>query len=167
MLRLLRKWHKWVSIVIAIPFLIILSTGILLATRGFNTWVQPAYPPLKSKLSISFDQILEAARAVPEANIKEWKDVSQIDIRPDTGNIRVRSKNMWELQIDGATGVVNNSAVRRVSWLVSIHEGAEFGKYVRYGVFFPSAVAVFFLLVSGVLIFFQPYFNRRKMRKTP
>ncbi|WP_413291162.1 PepSY domain-containing protein [Bdellovibrio sp. HCB337] len=167
MLRLLRKWHKWVSIVIAIPFLITLISGILLATRGFNTWVQPNYPPLKSKLVLSFDQILTAARTVPEAKIVEWKDVSQIDIRPDTGNIRVRSKNMWELQIDGATGEINSSAVRRVSWLVSIHEGAEFGKYVRYGIFFPSALCVLFLLISGVAIFFQPYLNRRKTRKTP
>lgn len=165
MFRSLRKWHKWVSIFIALPFLITVVSGILLASRGFNTWVQPAYPPLKSKLSIGFDQILQTARSVPEAQVSDWKDVSQIDIRPDTGNIRLRSKNHWELQIDGTTGQINNSAIRRVSWLVSIHEGAEFGKFIRYGIFFPSAIAVLFLLVSGVLLFFQPFLSRSKGKK--
>jgi len=165
MLRLFRKWHRWVSIFIAIPFLIIVVTGLLLASRGFNTWVQPTYPTLKSELKVTFPQILEIVKTVPEANINSWKDISQIDIRPDTGNIRVRSKNMWELQIDGATGAISNSAVRRVSWLTSIHEGAQFGPWVRYGIFFPSSLCVFFLLISGVAIFFQPYINRRKMGK--
>lgn len=162
MLRLLRKWHRWVSIVIAIPFLITVVTGILLASRGFNTWVQPSYPPVASSLKISFDEVLAAAKTVPEAQITDWKDVSQIDIRPGTGNIRVRSKNMIEIQIEGGTGKVMGSSIRRVSWLVSLHEGAEFGPWIRYGIFFPSAICVFFLLVSGVAVFFQPLIARRK-----
>lgn len=162
MLRLLRKWHRWVSIVIAIPFLITVVTGILLASRGFNPWVQSSYPPVASSLKISFDEILAAAKTVPEAQISDWKDVSQIDIRPSTGNIRVRSKNMIEIQIEGGTGKVTGSSIRRVSWLVSLHEGAEFGPWIRYGIFFPSALCVFFLLLSGVAVFFQPLIARRK-----
>lgn len=133
-----------------------------MASRGFNTWVQPNYPPLKSELKITFEQILETAKSIPEAKISTWKDVSQIDIRPDTGNIRVRSKNLWEIQIDGATGAINNSGIRRVSWLTGLHEGAQFGPWVRYGIFLPSSIAVFFLLLSGVAIFFQPLIHRRK-----
>lgn len=164
MLKLLRKWHRWVSIIIAIPFLITVVTGILLASRGFNTWVQPQYPSIQSNLKISFDDVLKAAQTVPEAQITSWNDVSQIDIRPGTGNIRVRSKNLWEIQIDGGNGKVVGSNIRRVSWLVSLHEGAEFGPWVRYGIFFPSALAVFFLLVSGVAVFFQPLLARRKAK---
>lgn len=165
MLKLLRKWHRWVSIIIALPFLITILTGILLASRGFNAWVQPQYPPSKAELKISFDQILEAAKSVPETKITNWKDISQIDIRPKNGQIRVRAKNLWEVQIDGSTGAVLGAGIRRVSWLVSLHEGAEFGPWVRYGVFFPSAIAVFFLLVSGVAIFFQPLLPRFKAQK--
>ncbi len=165
MLRLLRKCHRWVSILIALPFLVTVVTGILLASRGFNTWVQPSYPPMASSLKINFDDILASAMTVPEAGISSWKDVSQIDIRPSTGNIRVRSKNLMEVQIDGGTGKVVGSSIRRVSWLVSLHEGAEFGPWVRYGIFFPSAISVFFLLISGVAIFFQPMVVRRKTQK--
>lgn len=151
--------------VIAVPFLITLTTGILLATRGFFPWVQPAYPPLKSHLQIDFDRILGVAKSVPEAQIKNWEDVTQIDIRPHTGNIRVRSKNMWEIQIDGATGAIANSGIRRVSWLVSLHEGAQFGPAVRYGIFLPSALGVLFLLFSGIVMAFQPLLKNSKVRK--
>lgn len=164
MLRIIRKWHRWVSILIAIPFSITVVTGLLLVSRAFNTWVQPAYPPLNSELKISFPEILEIARSVPEAQILSWKDIKQIDIRPHQGNIRVRSRNLWEIQIDGATGGITNVGIRRVSWLVSLHEGAEFGPWVRYGIFLPSFVAVFFLLISGVMIFFQPFIRRYKIQ---
>lgn len=164
MLKLLRKWHRWVSILIALPFLLTVVTGILLASRGFNTWVQPQYNPPQSGLKISFEQMLAAARSVPEAQITDWKDVSQIDIRPKNGQIRVRAKNLWEIQVDGNTGEVLGAGVRRVSWLVSLHEGAQFGPWVRYGIFFPSAIAVLFLLMSGVALFFQPILNRRKAK---
>jgi hypothetical protein len=111
---------------------------------------------VNSSLKITFDEVLAAAKSVPEAQISDWKDVSQIDIRPGTGNIRVRSKNLIEIQIDGATGKIMGAKPRRVSMLVSLHEGAEFGPWIRYGIFFPSAICVFFLLISGVAVFFQP-----------
>ncbi len=158
-----RKWHRWISIVITLPFLITLITGITLATRGFNTWVQPNHPPIKSELKASFSDILESARSIPEAQIKTWADVSQIDIRPDAGNIRVRSKQtQWEIQIDGQTAKVVGHGIRRFSWLVAIHEGAYFGPIVRYGIFFPSALGVFFLLLSGIILYLKPYLKRRK-----
>ncbi len=165
MLRRLRKWHRWVSIVIAIPFLVTVVTGILLASRGFNTWVQPQYPPVNSTLKIGFTEILAVAKSIPDAQISGWNDISQIDIRPGTGNIRVRSKNMLEIQIDGANGKIMGAKTRRVSLLVSLHEGAEFGPWIRYGIFLPSAICVFFLLLSGVAVFFQPFIARRKAQQ--
>lgn len=159
----IRRWHRWVSIVIALPFLVTVVTGIVLATRGFNSWVQPSYPEIKSTLEVSFPDLLKAAQSVPAAEIKTWQDVSQIDIRPSIGNIRIRSKTTQiEIQIDGATGTVTGFGPRRFSWLVALHEGAYFGSFVRYGLFLPSAIGVFFLLCSGVILFFQSYLLKRK-----
>lgn len=165
MIRAFRKWHRWVSVIIALPFLVTIVTGIILATRGFNSWVQPEYPPMKTAgLSVSFEQILAAVQSVPEAQIQTWKDVSQIDIRPDKGNIRVRARaTQWEIQIDGSTGEVTGKGIRRASFLVSLHEGAYFGSFVRYGIFLPAALGVFFLLISGIYIFAQPYFKRKNL----
>ena len=143
-------------------FTIMLLTGILLATRGFNPWLQPAYPESSVPLETSFAQVLATAQSVPEAKIKTWQDVSQIDIRPKTGLIRVRSKHgMYELQIDGQSGALVASGIRRVSWITSLHEGAYFGPWVRYGVFFVSALGVLFLMISGSILAVAHY--RRKL----
>lgn len=168
MLRIFRLWHRWISVLIAVPFTVTLITGIVLATRGFNTWVQPDHSAFNSELTISFNRILESARSVPEAKIHTWKDVSQIDVRPSTGNIRVRARHtLWEIQIDGATGAVTGKGLRRFSWLVSLHEGAYFGPVVRYGVFLPSALGVLFLLVSGVVIAFHFYGKKYSSKGKP
>jgi uncharacterized iron-regulated membrane protein len=160
-----RTWHRWISIVIALPFLVTISTGILLSTRGFNTWVQPSYAPAKKRtLQVSFDQLLKTAQEIPQAGIHSWSDVSQIDIRPTTAQVRLRSKaSNWEIEIDGETGQVLGVAERRVSWLTALHEGSYFGNIVRYGVFFPSAIGVLFLLISGVIIFFKAIRPRRSV----
>lgn len=168
MTRVLRKWHRWISLIIALPFVITLLTGIILATRGFNSWVQPSYAPLTDRgVAISFEKILEAARSVPEARIQEWKDISQIDIRPEKANIRVRAKNtLWEIQINGITGEVTGKGERRFSLLIALHEGAYFGDLVRYGIFFPSSLGVLFLLLSGIYIALQTYMNKHKSKQT-
>jgi uncharacterized iron-regulated membrane protein len=159
-----RIWHRWVSVVVAFPFLVIVSTGLILSTRAYNTWMQPRYAASSSpELHVTFPQMLAAVRTRPEAKMLSWDDVSQIDVRPKNGQIRVRSKHdHWEVQLDSATGEVLGVAQRRVSWFVSLHEGALFGPWVRYGIFFPSAFGVFFLLVSGLWIFLQPYWRRAR-----
>lgn len=162
----MRKWHRWVSIFITLPFLVIVSTGIILATRGYNTWMQPEYKAPSSELKISFPALLAAVKTVPEAGMQSWSDISQIDARPKTGQIRVRAKkDHWEVQVDGLSGTVTGFGQRRVSWFVSLHEGALFGDNVRYGVFFPSAIGMLFLTISGIWIFFQPYLRKWKTRK--
>ena len=161
-LRSFRLWHRWISIVTLPAFSVMLLTGVLLATRGFNPWLQPTYADSKFALETSFAKILETAQSVPEAQIKSWQDVSQIDIRPKTGLIRVRSKHgMYELQINGASGELVATSVRRVSWITAIHEGAYFGPWVRYGLFFTSALGVTFLLLSGTVLALAHY--RRKL----
>lgn len=147
----------------ALPFSVIVVTGLIMTSRGYNTWVQPAYPEFKAQLKLNFDDILKISQGVPEAKIKTWTDISQIDIRPTTGNIRVRSKSdNWELQINGETGEITSSAPRRQSMLVSIHEGAYFGPFVRYWIFLPSSIGVFFLLLSGIYLLLKHYASRFK-----
>lgn len=168
---LLRKWHRWISILVTVPFSITVVTGIILATRGFNTWVQPASVDLPrisndQALGISFAEILQLTKQVAEAEINSWKDVAQIDIRPDKANIRVRSRvTNWEIQIDGVNKKIVHHGPRRFAWLVAMHEGAYFGKHVRYGVFFPSAIGMFLLLISGVYLYFVYYKSRLKRKR--
>lgn len=161
-----RKYHRWISIFIAIPFLVTIITGILLLFRGQAEWISPKFPEGSGQLSIGLEQILKAAQSVPELKIETWKDVNRVTIRPDKGSIAVRSKNSdLEIQIDGGTGEVLGSGISRSSFLVSLHEGTILGGNIgRFAIALPVAIGVLFLLVSGVVLFFQPQLMRRKRK---
>jgi len=120
--------------VIALPLVLIVGSGLLLASRGFVTWMQPVYPsPVAAELLLTFPQMLAAVQSVPQARMQKWGDISQIDIRPKTGLIRLRSKyDHWEVQLDPATAAVLGVGQRRVAWYTSLHQGSLFGEGVRY-----------------------------------
>ena len=100
--------------------------------------------------------------------MQSWSDVSQIDIRPKTGQIRLRSKyDHWEVQIDPGTAAVIGVGQRRVGWFTSLHQGALFGEGVRYGVFYSAAWALLLLLFSGLVIFFKPYWKKWRAMRGP
>jgi len=76
-------------------------------------WVQP--PTMKgegSEPALCFDRILNIAREVPKAGIREWQDIDRLDVRPGKGVVKVRAKNRWEIQIDTTNGEVLQVAVR-------------------------------------------------------
>lgn len=163
----MRSLHRWVSVIIAIPLFIIVGSGIILASRGFWPWMQPEYPmPAQAEMKIGFPEMLAAVQSVPAARMQSWADVSQIDVRPKTGQIRLRSKfDHWEVQVDPGTGRVLGYGQRRVGWFTALHQGALWGEFPRYGIFYVSAWGLFFLLISGLVIFFKPYANRFRKKK--
>ena len=100
----IRKIHYWISPFIFIPILIILSTGILLQLKKQSDWIQPPIQQGVSNIpSIEFEEMLEAAKSVLEAEINSWEDIDRIDVRPDKVISKIRSNNQWEIQIDNQT----------------------------------------------------------------
>lgn len=157
--------HKWVAIVLAVPLIIIFFTGVVLSISSKVSWLQPA-PVVVQELgaegiSLSFDRILEIARTVPEAQIKTWNDVVQIDARPKSSVVRVRAKNYWEIQIQGQTGQIISSAKRWKTFFVLLHDGSWFAGWVKSWVFLPSGVGVLLLWITGLLIWIIPAFKKR------
>lgn len=163
----LRKLHKWMALVSALPLLLMLITGVLLSISPQVGFLQPKNAAASgSGLSIPFEKILIAARSVPEAQIVEWSDIAQIDSRPSAGLVRVRAKNYFEIQIDGHTGAVLNSAPRWKTLLITLHDGAWFGNGIRYGIFVPTAFVTLALWLTGLLIWWIPILQRRKRHGT-
>jgi uncharacterized iron-regulated membrane protein len=161
----MRSLHYWLAPLVALPFGITLLTGILLSTREFNTSLQHRPVAVASPaMQVSFAEILKNIQSDPALGVSSWADVPQIDIRPHKGQIRVRTKADLEIQVDPSTGKVLQVSKRRVSWLISIHEGAIFGAWVRYGVFFTSALLVLVLYVSGVWLFWRRFRGGWKRR---
>jgi uncharacterized iron-regulated membrane protein len=155
--------HRWGAIAVAIPFLIVIGTGLLLQLKKQIPWVQPA--EVKGGAlspALSLPMILEIAATVPHAGISEWDHVDRIDVRPSKGMLKVVGKNRWELQVDVATGQVLQAAYRRSDLIESLHDGSFFHDKVKLFVFLPSGIVVLALWITGVYLWLLPYMARRE-----
>ena len=161
-----RKVHYWVSVVAAGPLLVVVATGLLLQLKKELAWVQPTERRgAGGEPSMALSGILDACRNAPEAEIRDWSDVSRIDVRPSRGLIKVTASNNWEVQLDAATGRVLQVAYRRSDIIESIHDGSWFHPWAKIGVFLPAAALLLVLLITGVYLFWLPIVIRRYRRK--
>lgn len=163
-----RKMHRWGAILIALPFLIVLISGLFLQVKKEFSWIQP--PSQEGSISnetpsIDFADILATARSVPEAEIENWEDVDRLDVRLDDGIVKVRSTTNWELQIDLGTGEVLSSMKRRSDIIETMHDGSWFHDQAKLWIFLPAAVIVTILWITGIYLFFVPYFAKWKNRR--
>ena len=161
-----RKIHYWAALFVALPALVILSTGILLQLKKNLPWVQPIERRGEGEAPmVSFDQILAACRAVPEAKIEDWGDVHRVDIRPSRGMMKVTAKNNWEIQLDSATGKVLQAAFRRSDIIEAMHDGSWFHDAVKLWLFLPAGITLLAMWITGVYLFWLPFGVRRRKRR--
>lgn len=164
----MRQVHRWGAIVIALPFVIVIVSGILLQFKREWSWVQPpAQRGVGKSPEIRFDAILDAVRAVPEAEVQSWKDVDRLDVRPTRGYVKVQANNRWEVQVDLQTAKVLQVAYRRSDLIESIHDGSWFHEEARLWIFLPMALVVFTLWVTGLYLFGLPYWVKWRRKKYP
>lgn len=147
---------------VALPFLAVIGSGLTLQLKKQWSWVQPAERRGASVIpSLPFDQILHAARSVPEAGITSWTDVDKVDVRPDKGIMKISSKTRWEIQLDSESGKVLHAAYRRSDLLESIHDGSWFHPVAKLALFFPVGIVVFGLWLTGIYLWLLPVLARR------
>lgn len=162
-----RKVHYWGSIIITLPLLIVIASGILLLLKKDSNWIQPVSVKGASKdlPKLSFLELVNSAKNVKEAQIQTWEDIKRIDIQPGKGMAKVVSTNNYEVQVDTETGEVLQVAYRRSDVIESLHDGTYFHESVKYLVSLPTGIILFVLLVSGVVLFLQPFWVKAKRKK--
>ena len=162
-----RKTHYWGAFIILLPVLIISITGIFLQLKKDIDWIQP--PTISGESannpSISFEEILEAAKKVEEANIRSWNDIDRLDVRIDKGIVKVRSKNRWEVQVDTNSGEVVQVAYRRSDIIEELHDGSWFHENIKLLIFLPSGIILFILWITGFYMVLLPYLSKWKKKK--
>lgn len=165
----MRRMHRWGAILVALPFLIVIVTGLLLQLKKEWSWVQPSTMKGQGKEPhITWAELLEALRSQSEAAVQTWADVSRIDIQPKRGLAKVTANNHWEVQVDLATGKVLQTAYRRSDWIEALHDGSWFHDSVKLWVFLPSAVIVLGLWLTGMYLFMLPHWAKhRRKSKVP
>ncbi len=157
-----RKIHKWGSIAVALPLLVVVISGILLLLRKELAFIQPpSQKGVGSIPEVTFSQILQQAQSVAQADIHTWQDIDRLDVRPSKGIIKVRAKSQWEIQLDSETGEVLQVAYRRSDFIESLHDGTYFQDDANLWLMLPSAIVFFGLLITGIFLFFYPYYKRR------
>lgn len=161
-----RVTHRWGSIIVLIPTAVILFSGVILQLKKESAWIQPATKRGDAMgASLSFDRILAAAREVPEAEISDWDDIDRLDVRPNKGMLKIRGNNRWEIQLDANSGDVLQVAYRRSDLIESIHDGSFFHDRVKLWVFLPAALVLGMLWLTGIYLFFLPYYAKWKKRR--
>ncbi len=165
--KLNRLVHRWGSLLVAVPVLVVILTGLLLLLKKQLAWVQPpTQPGTSQELVLGFDEILEICKSVPEARIGSWDDIDRLDVRPAKGMLKVRATNSWEIQLDAKTGAILQVAYRRSDLIETLHDGSFFHDKVKLFVFLPSAVILLVLWITGIYLFLLPYLLRGKWRRT-
>ena len=140
------------------------SSGILLQLKKQSNWIQPNIEITSSSKPAMLQSYLDAAISVKEANILSWDDIDRIDIRPDKGIAKIKSKNNWEIQIDIETSEIYSSNFRRSDIIETIHDGSFFSEIVKYGWFLPSGILLLVLSLTGIYMFFIPILSRIKRK---
>ena len=140
------------------------ASGVLLQLKKQSNWIQPNVEITSSSKPIMLQSYLDAVSTVKEANISSWDDIERIDIRPDKGIAKIKSKNNWEIQIDIETFEIYSSSFRRSDIIESIHDGSFFSEIVKYGWFLPSGILLLILSLTGIYMFFIPILNKRKRK---
>ena len=158
-----RRLHRWGAAAVALPFLVVLCTGVLLQLKKQLPFVQPAEQrgTVSTTTTLTLEEILQRVRAVPHAKIASWEDIDRIDVRPAKGMLKVVGFSRWELQLDLATGEVLQVAYRRSDLIESLHDGSFFSQFAKLAVFLPTAFIVLSLWITGIYLWLLPFRARR------
>lgn len=160
-----RSLHRWGAIAVALPFLVVIVSGLLLQLKKQLPWVQP--PERRGSAAVPavpFDRLLAAAQGVPAARVRSWADIDRVDVRPGKGIAKITSTSRWELQVDLGTGAVLQSAYRRSDLIEQLHDGSWFHDAVKLWVFLPSGVLVLGLWLTGMYLYALPWWTRARRK---
>lgn len=163
---LLRKIHHWGSIFIALQLGLVIGAGVLLMLKKEFDWIQP--PTMRGMSAVPsarFDDLLAAASSVPEAEIRDWRDLARVDVKHHKGIVKFVANNRWEVQVDAATARVLQVAYRRSDLIEGLHDGSYFADWTKLYLFLPTGVILFALWLTGLYLFFLPHVKNMQKRR--
>lgn len=164
-----RSIHLWLSLVIFIPVIIVIASGLLLQVKKEFDWIQPPTQKVQNTQTngptISFDDVLHAVKQVPEVSLNSWDDIDRLDVRPAKGIIKVRGKNHWEVQLNAQNGDVLQVAYRRTDTIEAIHDGSWFFEGAKLWLFLPAALLLFVLWVTGLVMLYTTMKSKYRKNK--
>lgn len=147
-----RIFHRWTAIIIAIPMLLVIVTGIFLQLRKPVDWIQPptAKGSQEYQPTIALERVLASVQAVPEMQVNDWSDIKLLDLRPNKGVIKVRNHDELETQVDATTGEVLQTAQRRNDFVVKMHDFSAWNARLWLGL--PVKLGFLAIFITGLVL---------------
>jgi len=170
MYKFLRNLHKYIGLGACVFLMVISVTGFFLAIKGNVDWMRPKSQTGGEVTSltdvIGVGVALESAFAVGIPELKSDEDVDRFEYHADKNIYKIISKEGYhEVQIDGSDGKVLSQGKRFDQLNEDIHDLSFFADVAHAWVLPWVAVFLFFLGLSGVIMFFVPVFRRWKFKK--
>ena len=175
------KYHYWAALIVMIPWLIVVTAGLVLQLRHEIPGVVPDYQQGISTVPvIEYQQVLEIAKTIPELQVEGWSDIWRIYTQPGMGIMEVRTKVGYGAQLDAANGRVLDVYARGSEFWEDLHEGI-FGRHQLNGikvfgdnkidlskwVFLPISILALFLWFSGVVVALRTTVTKRVPKRIP
>ena len=144
-------------------------TGFLLLIKKDHDWIQP--PTQRGaeggiERFITNQQLFETVLAQGHPDFASLDDVNRVDFRPGKRVFKVQSHHHHtEMQVDAVSGAVLGVAKRNSDLIESLHDGSFFGDAVHGWLMPLTAIALVFLVASGLFIWLQPKVKRARRRR--
>ncbi len=142
-----RKTHRYVALFSTLPLIIVALSGVVLQLRNQFEWIQPSSLSAELKRGSRFLTLEEILQTQDE------KQVDQIIFRPTKNNLTLRMKDGTDIQMNPSTGEVLKKAQRRTTFFIELHQGSWLGPYGQYLLYFPAALGLCYLILSGLMIY--------------
>jgi len=176
LIRALRWLHRKLAIFLFVFFLVMSATGLLLGIKKQTHLLAPTEKGGSRDLSewLSFDSLARNAVTYLRDSVDPAlsPEIDRMDVRPGNGIVKFRFKHHYHgLQLDGSTGRLLSTEIRRSDFIEQIHDGSIldslFGLQkdqvkVSYNVI--MGLSLFMLVISGFWLWYGPK-RLRRIRK--
>ena len=161
------KYHFWIALIVMVPWLFVVGSGIVLQLRHEIPGVNPELERGSSSTPVlEYQAVLDIAKAIPELKVKGWSNIWRVYTYPQRGVMQIRTKLGVSAQIDAATGEILNVGARSADFWEDMHEGifgrhqlqsgSPFGEktvHFALAVFLPVHIIALFLWITGLVYF--------------
>jgi uncharacterized iron-regulated membrane protein len=181
--RLFRKLHFWGALLIFIPIMVVIMSGILLQVKKEVEWIQPSTIKgsgfhSSTTLIAILDSVNQARTSpalvadtdaemtmIPDTQVGiDWTHIDRFDIRPSKNIAKVRLNSGWEYQVDLATHQVVKISYRNSDWIEALHDGSWFHDSAKLYVFLPVALILLALWFTGGYLVYITLRNKRRTK---
>ena len=164
-----RFLHRWIGFLASLFLAVISITGFFLAMKDRFSFMRP---PVQEAVALEramdilpVAEVLDIAFAKGYPELNEIGDVDRVDYRPKDNVFKVVSNEGYrEIQVDGVKGTIVSDAFRNDQLMEDIHDMSFFAD-LMHGYLLPTvALALTFLSLTGIGIFFTPILRRWRFR---